>query len=114
MKDIIKLDVESKNLTVLEALATVEMEIETLKLGGESLLKIVHGYGSKGVGGNIKKALLAHLKILKKHKKICDFFACEKFCITHKNYKIYIKKYPNLLVDGNIKNLNPGATIVIL
>ena len=112
MGNIAKIDVESERLTVAEALAKVETELEALKLGGESCAKIIHGYGSKGVGGEIKRALLQHLKTLKKHKKIEDFFANETFSFTQKKYNFYTKKYPNLVLDPDLKNLNFGITIV--
>ena len=114
MESILKLDVESEKLTVNEALAKVEIELERAKIGGKNLVKIVHGYGSSGTGGEIKKAVFLLLKTLKKQKKITDFLPCEKFGFTFKNYQNLIKKYPELLVDGNIKNLNPGATIVVI
>ena len=114
METIEKIDVEGGALTVSEALATVEIELERAKFAGKNLIKIVHGYGSKGVGGEIKKALFLHLKTMKKQGKIFDFFPCEKFGFTLKNYEIYVKKFPLLLTDANIKTLNPGATIVFL
>jgi len=114
MDNIYKIDVESGALTVDEALAIAEIELERAKISGLKLVKIVHGYGSKGVGGKIKIALLELLKNLKKHKKIEDFCPCEKFCFTLKTYSKYTKLYPNLLVDDNIKSLNSGATIVFL
>ena len=114
METIEKIDVESGSLTVKEAVATVEIELERAKFAGKNVLKIVHGYGSSGTGGEIKKAVFLLLKTLKKHKKIIDFCPCEKFGFTQKNYNFLIKKYPNLLIDDNIKNLNSGATIVFL
>lgn len=114
MESLLKLDVESEKLTVNEALAKVEIEIERAKLAKQNLIKIIHGYGSSGTGGEIKRAVFILLNTLKKQKKITDFLPCEKFGFTHKNYKNLIKSYPYLLVDGNIKNLNPGATIVVI
>ena len=114
MESILKLDVESEKLTVSEALAKVEIELTRAKISKENLIKIIHGYGSSGTGGEIKKAVFLLLNTLKKQGKITEFFPCEKFGFTFKNYQNLIKKYPELLVDGNIKTLNPGATIVIL
>ena len=112
MENIPKIDVESEKLTVLEAVAKVEIELERLKFGNEKVALIIHGYGSKGVGGEIKKAVLDRLKTLKNYKKISDFYPCEKFSFTNKKYNFYIKKYPNLLLNNQLKNLNFGVTIV--
>ena len=114
METLPKIDVESEKLTTLEAVAKVEIELERLKLQGENVAIIIHGYGSKGVGGEIKKAVLDKLKLLKKHKKIADFYPSEKFSFTCKKYNFYTKKYPNLLLNEQTKNLNFGVTIVFL
>ena len=114
MENAARIDVESEFLTVAEALCKVETELNVLKLSGVTCAKIIHGYGSKGVGGEIKKAVLQLLNNLKKHKKIADFFACEAFSLTSATGKLYLKKYPNLLVDEDIKTKNFGTTIVFL
>ena len=114
METIVKIDVESGALTVAEALAKVETELEILKLSGVKMAKIVHGYGSKGVGGEIKKALLMRLTQLKRSKKIEDFSPCEAFSFLSFTGKIYQKKYPSLLIDEDLKTKNFGITIVFL
>ena len=114
MENVTKIDVESGKLTVSEALATVEIELERLKLQGEKVAIVIHGYGSKGVGGEIKKALLELFKTLKKHKKIEDFFPGERFSFSQKKYDFYVKKFPFLLLDENLKNLNSGVSVVFL
>ena len=109
-------DVESAHLSVDEALAKVETEVEILQgLKGEvGGLKIVHGYGSSGTGGEIKRALPGLLKRLKNQRKIKDFFYNESLARGGKDFEKYAKIYPNLMVDGDLKNLNFGVTIVFL
>ena len=43
METIEKIDVEGGALTVSEALATVEIELERAKFAGKNWIKIVHG-----------------------------------------------------------------------
>ena len=114
MENVAKIDVESGALTVAEALCKVETELEILKLGNVKCAKIVHGYGSSGVGGDIKKGVLNLLKTLKKERKIEDFFACEAFSFTGKTENFYLKNHPNLVVDQDLKTKNFGITIVFL
>ncbi len=114
MENFKTINVENGSFTVDQALAEVETEIEILQLIKPKIdgLKIIHGYGSSGVGGQIKKALPTLLQRLKKQGKIADFFANEALARSGKTFKNYSKIYPNLLVDSDLKNLNSGITIV--
>lgn len=114
MENFKTINVENGSFSVDQALAEVETEIEVLQLLKSKIgvLKIVHGYGSSGVGGQIKKALPGLLKTLKRQGKIADFFGNETLARTGKIFKNYSKIYPSLLVDEDLKNLNPGITIV--
>ena len=110
-----KLNLESFYPTVEEALALITREIETLKLNPDTkILKVVHGYGSKGVGGKIKEALPQLLNTLKTQKKIEWWVNNSNFGVLSKNYKEYSKKYPEIILDNDLKNFNPGITIIFL
>ena len=52
------------------AVANMEIEIDALTFAGKKAVKVIHGYGSHGVGGEIKKQAHARLVELKKEKKI--------------------------------------------
>ena len=115
MKNIYKINVESFKLTVNEALAQIESEIETLKLAGiKCVLKVIHGYGSSGSGGEIKKNLPAFLNALKANNKIEDYIENSKFGALSQKYKKYTKIFPELILDSDLRNLNPGITIIFL
>ena len=70
---VLYIDVKSDMQTCLMAVAQLENEIDACKLGGFNVLKVIHGYGSHGVGGAIKKDIHSRLKQLKSHKKIKDY-----------------------------------------
>jgi len=95
------------------AVAEMVKEIELAKLEGVEVLKIVHGYGSHGVGGLIKQEALKKLKSMRSKKQILDFVPGEQFCDSIKYYKKLIQVYPELILDSEIR-LNSGATLVIL
>ena len=69
---LITIDIKSNNQTVSEALAQFEMELQTYKFGGFKVMKVIHGYGSHGVGGAIKQAFLKKCTDLKNRKIIED------------------------------------------
>jgi len=109
------LNIKKNNPSCNEALALVENEIEILAFQKEiDVLKIIHGYGSSGIGGEIKNKLKTKLEFLKKQKKILSYCPSEKFCNLWKDYSIFIKKFPELSIDYDIKNQNPGTTLIFL
>ena len=115
MKNIYKINVESFKLTVNEALAQIESEIDALKLINKPcILKVIHGYGSSGCGGEIKKNLPAFLNILKARGKIKDYAENSKFGVLSLKYKKYSGIFPELILDNDLKNLNPGITIIFI
>lgn len=97
------------------ALSIVENEIEVLSISKETkVLKVIHGYGSHGVGGVIKREIPLLLKRLKQQGKILDFIQNEKFTKNNQEYKKYFNLYPELILDSDLQNFNPGITIIFL
>ena len=95
------------------ARANLEIEIERLIKTDTKVLKILHGYGSHGVGGEIKKQTTNLLKKLKEKKVIKDFSSGEKLSIEFiKKHNLYVN-FPELLLDSDLKNYNSGISIVI-
>ena len=111
---LITIDIKSEHQTVAEAIAQFLVEVDAYKMGGFKVMKVIHGYGSHGVGGAIKDAFLKKCQDLKNRKKIDDFICCDKW--TEKNVvkKIAINYCPDLIADNELRLLNPGCSIVIL
>jgi len=108
-------DIERGMLACDEALSKVQNEIEILAINKQvKVLKVIHGYGSKGTGGKIKRELLFLLQTLVKKKKIKDFVPNDRFTQQNEKYCNYFKLYPELLVDSDLQNLNPGITVIFL
>ncbi|MBQ8749761.1 MAG: hypothetical protein IJZ29_04775 [Clostridia bacterium] len=97
------------------AVANVESEIEVNKKFGDNIIKIIHGYGSHGVGGAIRLALRERLKELKQKHIIVDYIIGERFTTTLvNNLKINSNLKAELLLDYNINSFNSGITIIII
>lgn len=110
-----KINVESYPLAVDEALSKVQTEIEVLSFGEQTkVLKVIHGYGSRGVGGKIKIEIIPLLQTLCKQGKILDFIPNEKFTPQNEKYLTYTKLYPELILDADLQNQNPGITLIFL
>ncbi len=99
--------------TVTLALAILEIEIEVARREGIVAVKVIHGYGSHGVGGEIKKALAIWLSSSKKRGKIRDFVKGEVWLSSPTAEKIK-KVCPEVLGDSELYFINPGITVILL
>lgn len=96
------------------AVATMLIEIETLKNSEYGAIKVIHGYGSHGKGGIIRRQCRQQLAQLKKQNKIKDFVAGEswgKWAIDNFNV---VKDFPQLILESDMQGYNSGITIVFL
>ena len=100
--------------TCLMARAQLENEIDSCKLGGFTALKVIHGYGSHGVGGAIKKEIHVRLKQMKAQKLIRDYIPCETWTPSNPKREQAIKICNELLADSDLYMLNSGVTIVLI
>lgn len=96
------------------AVANLEIEIEALTNTEYGLIKVIHGYGSHGKGGEIRSQVRERLKQLKKSKKILDYIEGEKFGRQAIDKFDIVKNFPQLILQNDIKNYNNGITLVIL
>ena len=111
---VLYIDVKSDHQTCLMAVAQLEIEIDACKLGGFNALKVIHGYGSHGVGGEIKKEIHKRLKQMKSQKLIFDYLPCEKWTPNNSIRKLAIERCDELLADSDLRMLNSGVTIVLI
>ena len=111
---VLYIDVKSDMQTCLMAVAELEAEIDACKLGGFTVLKVIHGYGSHGVGGAIKNEIHRKLKEMKRQKLITDFLPCEKWTPTNPLRQKAISFSSDLLADSDLMMLNSGVTIVLI
>ena len=111
---LITIDIKSERQTVSEAIAQFEIEVESYKRGGFKVLKVIHGYGSHGVGGAIKTAFLKKCELFKRQKKIEDYICCDAWNTNKTIRKMAINYCPDLLADSELQFTNPGCSIVVL
>lgn len=111
---LITIDIKSEKQTVAEAIAQFQIEAESYQKGGFKVMKVIHGYGSHGVGGAIRTDFLKKCKLLKSQGKIYDYVCCDQWTPNNVVRKIAINYCPDLLADKDLYLLNPGCSIVIL
>ena len=106
------LNLEKGNFTVDHALAMVEIEIENAKREGIVAIKIVHGYGSHGVGGAILLALRPRLSNWKRIGFIRNFFFGDKWNLFDADTQSNMKKDKSIYGDKDFYCNYPGITII--
>ena len=100
--------------TVDQALKMIELEIELCKKEGTKVLKVIHGYGSSGVGGEIKKALKNWAKISKRKKLFVDFIRGEEFLGESDKVKSAKEICPEIIGDIDLFHANPGLSLIVI
>lgn len=111
---LITIDIKSEQQTVKQAIAEFLVELDACRKGGYKVLKVIHGYGSHGVGGAIKREFLHECQNLKGRGKIEDYVCCDNWTERNITRKIAINYCPDLLADRELYLLNPGCSIVIV
>lgn len=100
--------------TVERARAILSQAIRTAKAVGTHELKIIHGYGSSGRGGAIKRDTLRFLAQKKQEGVVKEFVSGEDFSPFSEATRRIIAKHPALIKDSDYSRGNDGITIVIL
>jgi hypothetical protein len=108
----IEIDIKSDMPIVDEALFQLKEELNYYK-SKQKIVKVIHGYGSSGTGGAIKKAVHQTLKQMKQQKWIKDYIPGEGFDLQS-GFSSSIHMYKELLKsDRDYGKSNDGITYVI-
>jgi len=97
-----------------DAVKRVTFHIRSGKELGAGAVKIIHGYGSTGSGGKIRRAVRQYLEDQKKNGRIRDFIPGEAFSIFHEGTRQAFRACPDLRKDADLERHNNGMTIVVL
>lgn len=97
---------------VRDALKRLHNELESSRLSGHRVLVVIHGYGSSGKGGAIRKEVHRQLQYLYDRKEINDFLPGEKCEKRSGRYRQLTRRFP--FMDRLVRKPNPGVTIVVL
>ncbi len=100
--------------TVAQAQVQLDTELAKAKRDGMSALKLIHGYGSSGVGGKIKEAVEKSLAAKRNARKVRVFVSGENWSIFDPGSREILDRCPELKRDSDLENCNRGITIVLL
>lgn len=99
---------------VREALEQLERELTRARQQHCGVFKIIHGYGSSGVGGEIRIAVQKRLRELLESGAIRGCIFGEDWSTADAQTWALLKSQPALKSDADLGRRNPGITIVVL
>lgn len=112
--DYTELNLKENSPSVSEALAILDINFEIYKNSGVKVVKIIHGYGSHGVGGAICLELRRYLRQLKNQNKIKDYLYGDEWDISNEKCFQILTNLSAHYLDKDLNHKNPGITIVVL
>ena len=99
---------------VHEALARLEGELTLARQQRDAIVKLIHGYGSTGKGGDIRIAVQKRLRELQDQGAIRACIFGEDWSTSNAESWALLKRHPALKSDPHLGKQNRGITIVVL
>ena len=100
--------------TVAQAQTRRIGEMGRSRAAGAKAVKLIHGYGSTGVGGKLRIGIRQFLNVKKRQNKIKAFVSGEEWDIFHEESRKLLESCPDLAKDRDLGRGNPGITLVLL
>jgi hypothetical protein len=99
---------------VHEALQRLDRELTVARQDKAKLLKLVHGYGSTGVGGDIRIAVQKRLLEMVQNGHIRGCIFGENWSKSDDAAWKLLQSHPELKSDSDLGRRNLGITIVLI
>ena len=100
--------------TVPLALSLLADALRIARREGVPALKLIHGYGSHGVGGDLRLAIQKTLAQLQRAGELRAFIPGEEWRISNEHCWELLKLQPGLKKDSELGRGNKGISIVVL
>ncbi|MCX7773593.1 MAG: Smr/MutS family protein [Clostridia bacterium] len=113
-QDYVTVNLEEGRPTVDIALRRLSSELVRLRAQRVKAVKLIHGYGSSGVGGALRVGVRQHLEHLKKKGAIKLYVPGEKFEIFSIDTIKMLDQCESLRSDRDLGRYNNGVTLVLL
>lgn len=83
-------------------------------MNGTKVLTVIHGYGSGGRGGDIRREARSALARMKRAGQIGSFLPGEEFQTSSEATREVLNRFPKLKDDQNLGKANGGITLVVI
>jgi len=107
-------NLELNRPAVPTALSLLEDALRIARSEKYVAVKLIHGYGSSGVGGDIRIAVQKTLAQKLTAKEVRAFIPGEDWRISNEFSWDLLKRCPDLKQDSDLGRANRGITIVVL
>lgn len=107
-------DLKSHMPLVQQALVQMDRELAVARQQGYRLVKLIHGYGSTGVGGEIRIAVQKRLRELNDQGQVQAYIYGENWAPSDEQTWTLTKANPGLKEDRDLGRKNQGITVVVL
>jgi len=97
-----------------QAMERLRNELYISKRQRVKVLTLIHGYGSTGKGGRIRREIRQYLSFLQHQKEINQMILGEEFSKNSGRGRQLLRRFPFLAEHGDLNRNNPGVTLVIL
>ena len=109
-----ELNIKRDHPTVEVARERLIQEIARAKKSGVTIVKVIHGYGSTGVGGTLREEMREQLSAMLKSRAVKQVLPGEDFNMFNRATADLTGRYPELLNDDAYNRSNKGITLVVL
>lgn len=99
---------------VEEARLRMFHELHVARKQGYLAVKLIHGYGSSGVGGTLRIELQKELQQKERTGGIRHFIVGENWRISDETCWQILRRYPEWKQDADLGKNNKGITLVVL
>jgi hypothetical protein len=107
-------NLKSRMPTVSEALQQLDRELALARQAGCAVIKLIHGYGSSGAGGEIRIAAQRRLMEMRGRGEIRACIFGENWAKSDEQVWALINAHSELKQDHDLGRRNLGITIVVL
>jgi len=97
---------------VEQAMKKLTYHLHEKKRQGVRAVKLIHGFGSSGTGGGIRKRCREYLESLQRRGVIVAFVPGERFSIFDADTRRLLDLCPDMRRDSDLDRHNNGVTIV--
>ena len=108
------INLEEGRPTVNVGLLRLDHALAEARAEGVAVLKLVHGYGSSGVGGRLREEVWKALDRFKRNGFISDFIPGEDFRLSNEASWALVKRDKAIKQDRDFGRGNRGITMVVL
>ena len=100
--------------TVEQARLRMHNELHKARAEGCIAVKLIHGYGSSGVGGVLRVELQKEMRKAVTQGTIKGFIAGEEWRISNETTWALLKRFPEWKSDSDIGRGNQGISLIVL